>query len=144
MQVRSVADSAKKFVNRAGAARGDYAAGVQGAGARWQAAAAASEDAWKAGTQEAINEGRFSKGVNKAGSARYQENATRLGPDRFVTGVQNAEGSYQRGMQPFVAAMQSANLSPRGARGSPQNARRVQEQMDLMRRTRREALGLAT
>lgn len=141
MQTRSVADSAKKFVARAGAAQNDYAAGVQGAGGRWQAGAEASEDAWKAGTQEAINEGRFSKGVRAAGAAKYQNNATKLGPSRFVQGVQNAETAYSSAVQPFQAALASATLPPRGARGSAQNATRVQAVMDLMRKTRRERLG---
>lgn len=143
MQVRSVAESAKKFVNRASAARGDFAAGVASAGNRWLEGAAASQDAWKTGTQEAINEGRFERGVRAAGAAKYQDNASKLGPDRFVTGVANSEGAYQRGVAPFVGALQSASLSPRGARGSPQNARRVAEVMDLMRKTRRERLGVS-
>lgn len=141
MQVRSVADSAKKFVSRAGAAQGDYQAGVSNAGPRWQAGAEASEGAYVTGTQEAITEGRFAKGVRKAGATKYQNNAVKLGPSRFVQGVQNAESAYSTGVQPFVAAMASTTLSTRGARGSAQNARRVQEQMDLMRATRKANLG---
>jgi hypothetical protein len=141
MQVRSVADSAKKFVARAGQARNDYAAGVQNAGGRWQEGAAASAQAWVSGTQEAIAENRFEKGVRSAGPAKYQERATKLGPDRFVTGVSASEQEYARKVAPFTSAMASTNLSPRGARGSQQNARRVQELMDLMRRVRRDTLG---
>jgi hypothetical protein len=141
MNVRSASDSAKKFRDRAAAAQGDYEAGVRGAGQRWQAGAEAAEDAHKQGTMEALNEGRFLKGIRKAGAAKYQDNAVKLGPQRFVQGVQNASPAYERGVAPFVAAMASASLSPRGARGSAQNARRVQEQMDLMRATRKQALG---
>jgi hypothetical protein len=141
MQVRNASDAARKFVNRAQAAAGDYAAGVQGAGQRWQAGAEASEEAWKTGTQEAITEGRFKKGVTRAGAAKYQDNATKLGPDRFRSGVANAEGAYNRGVAPFISALQSATLPTRGARGSAQNANRVQEVMTLMRRVRREQLG---
>ena len=144
MQVRNPADSAKKFVTRAQNASADYQAGVAGAGERWRQGAEASEAAWAEGTQAAIAEGRFRRGVAKQGTAnKYQDNAVKLGPERFRTGVANAQDSYARGVAPFVQAMQSATLSARGARGSVQNARRVQEQMDLMRRTRREALGLA-
>lgn len=139
MQVRSASDSAKKFQGRAAAARGDYLDGVKNAGERWKQGAESSEEAWKAGTQEAINEGRFRKGVSKAGAAKYQDNAVKLGPDRFVSGVQNAAPAYEKGVAPYVAAMSSAALSPRSSRGN--NARRIQEQMDLMRKTRRELLG---
>lgn len=143
MQVRSAADSAKKFVTRAGAASEDYKSGVSGAGSRWQAGAEASEAAYNEGVQAAVSEGRFRKGVSKAGPQKYQDNAVKLGPGRFREGVQNAEGAYNRGVQPFIAAMQSATLSPRGARTGQANIRRVQEQNDLMRKTRREALGLS-
>lgn len=143
MQVRSAADSAKKFVTRAGGATEDYKSGVAGAGPRWQAGAEASEAAYNEGVQAAVSEGRFRKGVNKAGSQKYQDNAVKLGPERFRTGVQNAEGAYSRGVQPFVTAMAGATLSPRGARTSGANLRRVQEQNDLMRKTRREVLGLS-
>lgn len=141
MQVRSAAESAKKFKDRASAAQSDYENGVRGAGQRWQAGAEAAEEAHKAGTMEALNEGRFVKGIRKAGAAKYQDNAVKLGPQRFVQGVANAQPAYEKGVAPFVSAMASANLSPRGARGSGQNARRVQEQMDLMRATRRATLG---
>ena len=140
-QVRSVGDSAKKFVARAQAAASDYQAGVQNAGSRWQAGAEASEDAYATGVQEALADKRFGKGVRKAGASKYQTNAVKLGPERFRTGVANAETAYQTGVQPYVAAMQGFTYSQRGARGSAQNARRVQEQMDLMRKTRRDALG---
>ena len=141
MQVRSAADSAAKFKSRAAAARNDYASGVQGAGARWQAGAEASEDAWAAGTQEAISQKRFGKGVRRAGATRYQENASKLGPDRFVTGVQNADQAYARGVSPYISAMQSTTLPPRGARRSPQNAARIQANNELMARVRMEQLG---
>lgn len=143
MIVRNAAESAKKFVARAQAASADYQAGVQGAGQRWQQGAEASEEAWAEGTRQAISEGRFRRGVARSGAQKYQDNAVRLGPERFRTGVANAEAAYNRGVAPFVSAMSGATLSPRGARGSAQNARRVQEQMDLMRKTRREALGLS-
>lgn len=141
MQVRSVAESAKKFKDRASAARGDYASGVQNAGGHWLEGAAAASESWKAGTQEAINRGTFEKGVRAAGAAKYQTNATKLGPDRFVTGVQNAEPTYAAAVQPFSAALASASLPPRGARGSSSNAARVVAVMELMRKTRMERLG---
>jgi hypothetical protein len=141
MQVRSAVDSAKKFVTRASAARGDYARGVQNAGPRWQAGAEASEEAWRSGTQDAINQGRFVRGVRKAGAAKYQNNATKLGPDRFATGVSNAEQAYNQGVAPYLGAMSSADYGPRGARGSAQNRERIGRHIELMRKTRSEQLG---
>lgn len=143
IQVRSAAESAAKFVKRAAAASEDYKSGVSNAGPRWQAGAAASEPAYEEGVQAAISEKRFRRGIEKAGPQKYQDNAVKLGPERFRQGVANAESAYNRGVQPFVTAMAGATLSPRGARTSGANLRRVQEQNDLMRKTRREALGLS-
>lgn len=141
--VRSAADSATKFVARAKAARGDYASGVANAGPRWQAGAAASGDAWKSGTQDAINEDRFTKGVNKSGTqAKYQNNATKLGPDRFAAGVDNAGGAYTTGVAPFIQAMSGFDYGTKGAKGSQTNRDRMGKHIDLMRKTKRETLGL--
>lgn len=143
MQVRSAGDAAKKFRERASAARGDYASGVANAGGKWQAGAAAAGDAYREGVSAALAEDRFTKGVNRGNAAsKYQNNATKLGPDRFATGVQNAEGAYSQGVQPFIAAMQGTNLSPRGSRASGANIRRVSEVVDLMRKVKREQLGV--
>lgn len=145
MNVRSAAESAKKFVTRAQAARGDYASGVQGAGGKWKAGASAAGEAWKAGTQDAINNDTFTKGVNQSGTeAKYQNNATKLGPDRFAAGVANAGDAYGAGVAPFIAVMQSADYGVKGAKGSQQNRDRIGRHIDLMRKTKREKLGLAS
>lgn len=141
MRVRSAQESAAKFKTRAAGAQNDYAAGVKGAGARWSEGAQAAEDSWAAGTQEAISQKRFGKGVRKAGAGKYEKNATELGPQRFAQGVNLAENAYASGVAPFVQAMSSATLPPKGARGSAQNMARVQAQSDLMRKTRLERLG---
>ncbi len=140
-QVRSAADSAKKFVTRASAAQPDYASGVANAGGRWQAGAEAANDAFKQGVQDALADDRFVRGVRKAGAAKYQMNASKLGPDRFRTGVANAEGAYSQGVSPFISAMQGFDYGPRGARGSATNRSRIDRHIDLMRKTKREQLG---
>lgn len=139
--VRSVADSAKKFVNRASAAAPDYQAGVANAGPRWQAGTEAAGDAYVQGTQEAIADGRFLKGVRKAGASKYQTNASKLGPDRFRTGVANAEGAYSAGTAPYISAMQGFDYGPSGSRGSQQRRQRIDRHIDLMRKTKKEQLG---
>lgn len=143
-QVRSAVESAKKFVKRAGEAVADYQGGVMNAGPRWQAGAEAADDAWKTGTQEAIAEGRFKKGVVKAGGQKYQNNAVKLGPERFRTGVANAEAAYNQGVAPYISAMQGFDYGPSGARGSTINRDRISRHFDLMRKTRREQLGLSS
>lgn len=142
--VRSAADSAKKFVTRARGAKDDYKSGVMNAGPRWQAGAESAEQAWKDGTTEAMNEGRFGRGVRKSGtSQKYQNNAVKLGPDRFAQGVENAEAAYSQGVQPYISAMAGFEYGPKGARGSSQNRDRISRHIDLMRATRKQTLGIA-
>lgn len=141
MFVKDAASSAKKWSDRASSADKDYLSGVQGAGNRWVEGAASSEDAYKSGVAQAASRGSFGKGVRKAGASKYQDRATRFGPERFRQGVQGSASEYQKGVAPFTAALGSMTLETRGARGSSQNARRVQQVMDIMRATREQQLG---
>lgn len=141
MQVKPIAEAQEKFKARAAAAREDYKRGVQGAGQRWAEGAAASEEAWRAGTQEAIAQGRFARGVRAAGAAKYQERAATLGPERFASGVAAGAPEWGRNFAPFAQALQGQALAPRGMRGSDQNAQRAVEVARLMRRVRNERLG---
>lgn len=141
MQVRPIAESQEKFKSRAAAAREDYKRGVQGAGARWAEGAAASEEAWRAGTQEAIAQGRFARGVRAAGPQKYQERASTLGPERFASGVAVGATEWGKNFAPFQSALSGHAPSPRGPRGSDQNMQRSTEVARLMRRVRNERLG---
>jgi hypothetical protein len=141
MQVRPINESQEKFKNRAAGAREDYKRGVAGAGQRWADGAANAEEAWRAGTQEAISQGRFSKGVRAAGSQKYQERASTLGPERFATGVAMGAPEWGKNFGPFQQALAAHVPSTRGPRGSDQNAQRSVEVSRLMRRVRNERLG---
>jgi hypothetical protein len=141
MVVRPVAESQEKFKTRAANASEDYKRGVQGAGPRWLEGASNSEDAWRGGVQEAISTGRFAKGVRAAGPAKYQERAATLGPERFRRGVEVGAPEWGKNFAPFAQALSAHVASPKGMRGSEQNAQRSVEVQRLMRRTRLERLG---
>jgi hypothetical protein len=115
---------AKKFSTRAAAASGDYKDGVAGAGQDWQTQALAGAKNYEQGLVESIADHRFEKGVQAAGAAKYQQNATTLGPQRFSQGVANAEGAYQKGVAPHLEGMRSLQLPPRGPKGSEANKQR--------------------
>ena len=89
MEVRPIDQAQKKFADRAAGARGDYETGVRGAGAKWIAGVQAAESAWADGTRAAIDAGRFGAGVRRAGPTKYQDRASKLGPDRYATGVRD-------------------------------------------------------
>lgn len=131
--VKDAASLAKKFVARAGAAAGDYAEGVKGAGSRWQAAAGAAEETWAQATSEAAGRKAFSKGIALSGSAHYEERASTIGARRFPEGVRAAEGAWAEGSQPFLQEIAATTLSPRGPTGDPRNYERAREFGERMR-----------
>jgi len=122
---KTAADIADKFSTRAQAAGKDYTDGVKGAGATWEANTKASEDAWKTGTQEAINDGRFLKGVTDAGSTKYQTNAEKLGAERYGPGIRNSKDAYSKGVAPYLDVLRGLTLPKKGARRSAENRDRA-------------------
>lgn len=126
IRIKDGATIAKKFVSRASTAGTDYASGVGAAGQDWATNAKAGESNYEQGVTAAIADKRYGRGIDQAGAQKYVDNATKLGPQRFQTGIQNAEGAYQRGVAPHLEAMRSVDLPPRGPKGSPQNQQRAQ------------------
>lgn len=125
IRMRDTALLAGKYVTRASAAQGDYKSGVESAGADWEANAKAGEPNYEAGVQEAIGKKRYGRGISAAGSGKYVANASNLGTQRYVPGVQNAKEAWVRGFGPVADKIKSLNLPPKGPRRSPQNQQRA-------------------
>lgn len=117
--VKDLGAVAAKFKARAQAAQPDYAAGVNGAAGRWEQAAAASEETYKASVIEAANKGRYGAGV-RGSAGKYQKNATTLGPQRYAQGIGNAQEAYAAGMGPVLQTIGSLTLPPRQVKGMNQ------------------------
>lgn len=116
---------ASKWARRAASAGTEYENGVTGSGARWAAASSAAEKNYQAGVTQAAASGRFGKGVQKAGAAKYERGAREKGPARFAQGVSVAEPDYSAAVQPYLTAIGSVDLPPRGPAGSEGNYARV-------------------
>jgi hypothetical protein len=124
IKVKDNATITKKFVTRAGAAAGDYKAGVEGAAGDWETGAKAGEGNYEQGVQEAIADKRYGRGIT--GSAgKYRDNASKLGAQRYVPGIQNAESAYGSGVAPYLEKLRSLTLPPKGPRRSPANQQRA-------------------
>lgn len=132
--VKDAASAAKKFAARGAAAGPDYAAGVRGAGQRWQQGAVAGKENYAAGVQAAIGRGAFEKGVAEAGSGKYEERAGTVGAQRFPQGIQQAERTWEQNSAPYLQTIQSLNLSPRAPKGDPRNMMRANEVASALRR----------
>jgi hypothetical protein len=134
IEVKDPATAAHKFTTRGAAAAGDYAAGVRGAGQKWQQAAAAAEENYEAAVQDAITRRAFSRGVQAAGGAKYEQRATTTGARRFPEGIREAGPSYQEAVAPYFQTIASLTLPPRRPKGDPANYARVQAIGEALRR----------
>lgn len=117
--------SAQKWVRRASSASGEYKDGIEKSTVSWEAATLAAEANHKAGTEAALRDGRFAKGVRKSGNGHWKQRAMTLGPGRFSEGVSASEGSYAEGVAPYLAVIESTTLPARGPKGDPRNYERV-------------------
>jgi hypothetical protein len=125
-----VKNDGQKWASRSAAASSDYGAGVAAPRRPWAASAAAAADTHKLATEQALADGRYAKGVNKAGDAAWQAGVNNKGKGRYASGVSVAANKYQTNFAPFAAAISSANLPPRGPKGT--NYQRVQAIGDVL------------
>jgi hypothetical protein len=132
--VKDVTASAQKYAQRGAAAANDYKTGVMNAGQHWHDATKASADNYGQGVQAAIADGRFAKGVDRAGAARYSDRASTKGAAAFPAGVQAGQGRWAQNVQPYLQVLSSASLPPRGPKGDPRNQLRSQMVADLLRK----------
>jgi hypothetical protein len=123
--VPDVGRVAAKWARRAGSAGTEYEEGVRGTTRSWAGAAKAAEGNYKAGVTQAAATGRFGKGVDRAGDAKWKRGAMEKGPARFASGVAAAQSDYSAAVGPYLQAIGSIDLPARGPAGSDSNYSRV-------------------
>jgi hypothetical protein len=121
VKTKGVDRTVAKWQNKVAGAQGDYADGVANPKADWAQETSKAEGSWKQGVAQASAEGRFGKGVAKAGTAKWQKGATEKGPGRWAEGVSKAESEYRSGMGEVISTLESISLPPRGPKGDPKN-----------------------
>jgi hypothetical protein len=125
IRIRPAAELANKFRTRAQAAAPDYKVGVEQAGGDWETNAAASESNYDAGVQAAIGRKAFGKGVRASGAAHYVKRASGDGAVRYGPGIASGTERWTANTQPYLQALASMTLPPRGPRRSPANQQRA-------------------
>lgn len=124
-QIKSMDRIDAKWKRVTSAAGAEYAEGVQNPTKDWKTETAGANAAYKAGLNKSMANDSFLKGVNAAGSDKWQKNAIAKGPDRFMQGVSLAGDAYTQGFTPYRQVIASTSLPPRGAKGDPTNINRV-------------------
>jgi len=141
VKVKKIDDIAKKWAEVTPGRAPYYEAGVRAPREDWASRTADAEPAYAQGVQEAISQKRFSAGVRKAGTSKWQKKALELGTRRWPEGVRAAQDDYRKNFGPFVDTIASLVLPDRKAKGDPGNIERVRRIADALHKKKLELLG---
>ncbi len=123
--IKSLDRISRKWVSQSAVSEGSYLEGVQNPTKDWEKETLAAEPNFEAGVQKAITAKTFGKGVKRAGTVKWQENAIAKGPGRWREGIALAENAYAEGFAPYADVIRNLTLPARGPKGDPKNINRV-------------------
>jgi hypothetical protein len=103
----------------------DYTIGIKNPKRDWAKAAGDAKESHKAAMTAAASNDSYAKGVAKAGTAKWQDKASRKGPSRFAEGVVLGTGDYGTAFAPYAETIKATTLTPRFPRGDLRNLDRV-------------------
>ncbi len=124
-QIKTLANIAEKWGRVTPMRTEDYRLGIENPRRDWEKETTAASDRYKQGVDLAQTKNMFSKGVARAGNAKWKANALKKGPSRFAEGVTLAQDDYQKGFAPYREVIMQIVLPPRFPKGDPRNIQRV-------------------
>jgi len=125
LAVKSMDRIKNKWVSSTQANQQEYEDGIKNPRKDWASETAKAEKNYNAGVQAAISQGRFGKGVSKAGTNKWQEKSLAKGPGRWASGVALSANDYEKGFAPYRQVLEGLTLPERGPKGDPKNINRV-------------------
>jgi len=131
-EIKSIAQIRDKWTRVTPGRTEDYKIGIQNPKRDWAEEATAAKDNWKAGIDAAHAKNLFAKGIEKAGTKKWQDRALKKGPGRFAEGVYIAGPDYEKGFAPYREAIARVDLGPKFPRRDPRNLERVKKVVDAL------------
>lgn len=142
IKVKEVGASTTKWADNAARASEEFGIRAEAAASDWQSHTVAAAGNYHAAvTAPGIKE-RFSKGVTKAGAAKFARKIRDVARDRFASGVGFAVTDYTEGVTPYFATIAALTLDARKPRGDPANYRRVEQVGKALNAKRLALLGV--
>lgn len=123
--IKSSSEIASKWARVTPQRSADYAEGVENPKKDWKNETKAAEARYESGVQSAITKKRFGKGVDDAGTSKWQTKTIEKGTQRWGPGVQVAQSDMADGYEPYRATIASLSLPQKYAKGDPRNIQRV-------------------
>jgi len=131
-EIKSMSSIRDKWTRVTPGRTDDYKLGITNPKRDWATETKEAEGNWKAGIDAAASKGLFGKGVDKAGTKKWQEKALKKGPGRFAEGVYIAGPDYEAGFKPYRDAIERVDLGPKFPRRDPRNLERVKRVVDAL------------
>jgi hypothetical protein len=131
-EIKTLDRIVEKWQRRAAQASTDYDAGVSNPRRDWAQAANAANNSYRDAVTAAAQAGNYGRGVQRAGTPKWQNRAKVLGSARFGPGVAAATDDYSRGFAPYREAIAGAQLPARRPRRDPGNRQRINAVLDAV------------
>lgn len=139
--IKNIDRSVLKWERQSAASGPEYEAGIRDPRGDWAQNTQAAEKNYASAVQAAIGRGAFGKGVARAGTAKWQENALAKGPSRWIQGVNLGQAAYKMGFQPYHDVIANLTLPTRGPKGDPKNIERVRVIADALHKKKLDIQG---
>ena len=130
---KSAQEVAQKWASRASNAQPEYASGVQTTTKDQAGRAIASKEIYKQALNESFARDAYSKGLQKAGTAKWKQKASSVGAERYSSGVSVSVTDYATESGKYDNARKAADALPRGIKGSETNLSRVKAVVSALR-----------
>jgi len=136
VDIKPLADIAKKWSDVTPGRASFYEAGALGAGAKWSANAAAAEANQAAGVNAAIARKAYAAGIRGAGAEKYTRKIRDVGVARFGPGAAAARTDFESGFAKAHGIIAGLALRARGPKGDPGNYARSQAVGDALHKAK--------
>ena len=133
-EIKSIAAIQEKWGRVTPTRTEDYTLGIKNPKRDWAQAATGAKESHKAAMATAAQNDSYAKGIAKAGTARWQDKATRKGPSRFAEGVVVGASDYATGFQPYADTIKATTIPPKFPRGDLRNLDRVKVLSQALRK----------
>lgn len=131
--MKSAQSVSQKFVERAGAASGDYLKGAKDTTKDPIALAVAAIPRLKIALLKAIDSGRMARNMQAAGKSGWLAGIIKKGEERFGSGVAASAAKYATNSGKFDSARGAADSMPTGDKGSATNLAKVGAVVNALR-----------
>ncbi len=131
--MKSASSAAMKFVERAGAASGDYVKGAQETSKDQASRAIAAKAIYQQSLTASFARGSYEKGLSKSGKGGWLKGVQEKGMNRFGEGVAASASKYATESGKYDSARSAADNLPRGLKGSATNLAKVAAVVNALR-----------